>query len=423
MKWMRRNTSDTMTSLTKNERGSSSIFLVIILASMIVTVFAMVAASLRVATVSYSDGVLNLSARSVMSEFHGGLKDDYGIFAFPGSVGDIEGKLIYYAGYTFHNNERTELENIKVDVTNNSLINVDVFEEEIIDYVKFATARNLIEESLPPEEKGEGVAVSGTGSTDRSYEIKNEEIIKGLPSYELGEDDTLWAKVKSLAGDGSGVLKGTGKKFLVNAYIMDKFKNAQNRSKELNTFFENEAEYILEGEASDAKNYRKFRDELLLLRNAINLAYIYTDPKKRAELTTVAALVATPPVSLAVEFALAEIWALAEAENDVKLLEHGEKVPVLKSEATWALTAKNVLVKEKTDYISMKNRHGFTYQGYLQMFLLFSDRAIKLTRMMDLIQINMKGNYNSDFLMKEMNRGFLYEAEVNGRKYKYEERY
>lgn len=424
MKSMRKNSSDTKISLMENEEGSSSIFLMLVLASMITLTFAVVAAADRIAVVGYSDNVLGLAGRSVMSEFHKGLKEEYGLFAFPGSPGVIRDKLNYYAGYTLNNNEKTSFENVEVDVSGNIMTDTDVFAEEVTEYVGYAMAEGLMEKTGSPEKKGEGKEVTDFDGKNGSSELKNRNIINSLPSREVEGGGSLWQKVQVLARGGwKEMLKGTGENLLLNYYILDKFKNAQDRSLDRDTFFKCEAEYILKGKLGDKENYSAFRKDLILLRNAINLAHIYTDPVKRAELAAVAAMITVPPVSAAAELVLAEIWALAEAENDVRLLEHGEKVPMLKDKASWALSAENVLIKEKKDYISMNNRTGLTYQGYLQLFLLVCDRTEKLMRMMDLIQINMKGNYNGEFLMKEMNRGFRFKGVVNGREYEYEERY
>ena len=76
-------------TLTKKKKGSSSVFLVMVLGTMITLALAFVSAALRVGAIGYIDGVMNLSARSVLSEFDTHLKDDYGLFAFRGHKQEI----------------------------------------------------------------------------------------------------------------------------------------------------------------------------------------------------------------------------------------------------------------------------------------------------------------------------------------------
>ena len=55
---------------------------------------------------------------------------------------------------------------------------------------------------------------------------------------------------------------------------------------------------------------------------------------------------------------------------------------------------------------------GLNYKGYLILLLFFEDREAKLVRIMDLIQINMKGNYDSGFSMAGSYAGFQLNGEM-----------
>ena len=69
------------------------------------------------------------------------------------------------------------------------------------------------------------------------------------------------------------------------------------------------------------------------------------------------------------------------------------------------------------------NSKGQDYEDYLRFILSFTERKVKLARIMDLIQINMKGNHNRDFLIREYNCGFRLEAEINGNRFSYDHVY
>ena len=135
--------------------------------------------------------------------------------------------------------------------------------------------------------------------------------------------------------------------------------------------------------------------------------------------------------------AILEIWAYAEAENDMEILYDKKTVPLLKNDSNWALSAENVFGSkrngtegkngfddgQKSKYVSPEIIAGENYDSYLKILLCGISENTKLLRMMDLIQINMKFVYNETFLMKEYSMGLEYMIKVNGRKYEFDEHY
>ena len=53
-----------------------------------------------------------------------------------------------------------------------------------------------------------------------------------------------------------------------------------------------------------------------------------------------------------------------------------------------------------------------TYSRYLDLLLLTLERDTKMYRMMDLIQINLKGTVRGDFTMADHYTGFALKAEI-----------
>ena len=90
--------------------------------------------------------------------------------------------------------------------------------------------------------------------------------------------------------------------------------------------------------------------KIRLLRNAVNLGVIFTNPEMLEKVTAAAS--ATGPASGLTTALLAEAWAYAEAYNDVKILENGGKIPVIKTKETWAVDLESVL-KNDADGISI----------------------------------------------------------------------
>ena len=120
---------------------------------------------------------------------------------------------------------------------------------------------------------------------------------------------------------------------------------------------------------------------------------------------------------------ISEGWALAEAENDMRLLEHGRKVPVYKTTDVWAIDIQSIIDNKESGYIDTDPGSGLNYQGYLQMFLFLEERALRMSRIMDLIQINMKYAYCDYFLMADYYTGLEFEMTVNGRRHDFSERF
>ena len=66
---------------------------------------------------------------------------------------------------------------------------------------------------------------------------------------------------------------------------------------------------------------------------------------------------------------------------------------------------------------------GYTYEQYLQILLFFQDDNIKISRILDLVQINMRKSCDRDFLIQEYSAGIAASAVINGRVYSYEKKY
>ena len=152
---------------------------------------------------------------------------------------------------------------------------------------------------------------------------------------------------------------------------------------------------------------------------------------------TIASALTPGAAAVVTQAAMLEIWAYAEAENDMEILYDKKTVPLLKNDSNWALSVENVFGGEKpsteekdrfTDeqknkYISPDIITGEDYDSYLKILLCGISEKTKLLRIMDLIQINMKFLYNETFLMKDYSMGLEYLITVNGREYGFDEHY
>ena len=218
----------------------------------------------------------------------------------------------------------------------------------------------------------------------------------------------------------------------LNEYIMGTFKNSVpelvyddstvkdvnlhgDEKDKIDTFFESEVEYILNGKSSQKLNNIMTKGELLLVRIGLNTLHVYTDPAKKSKARAVAAAVAgiwtggagIPVISNLIMCG----WGVGESVIDVNDLMEGRSVPIYKMKGDWRLDV-GVASKDgpKTD-----KRLYFNYHDYLRLFLLTVSEDKKLNRIEDLIQLNVsksKGSHDS-FRMSHHHTCFRIEAEVS----------
>lgn len=395
-----------------NKKGSSTIFLVMVLSSMILITMAYIQVAKRVAGESVGQSIALVSGRSLLSEYDPNLKNEYGLFAFRGESGILAFKMEYYMEPFYTGNPYYRLRGCQVSLSKHRLSNPSVFEDSISEYMLYAASKDLAHLITGPPE---GAVEENTKIPQypNGRVLRNRKVIEGLPSQLLGDPPGLPDTIKASLKDWKNAFRNTSENYLVNQYIMLHFKNAQNDLPDRKTFFNYEAEYILNGNFDDDQNKRMFRRDLLLVRNVVNIGTIYADPLMRQQVVAAASVLTPGPGAAVTQLLIAEAWALAEAENDVRLLEHGKRVPINKTSETWAIDLPSVLSGSKQGYIDTKAANGLDYQGYVQIFLFFQEKSVKLTRMMDLIQINIQGNYDRTFLILEHQVGLTYDTKIN----------
>lgn len=209
-------------------------------------------------------------------------------------------------------------------------------------------------------------------------------------------------------GDIGGRETGISDKVFLQAYAMNKLGTY--REPGYPGALAYQAEYIVGGRGSDRENLKKTVNRMLLLREAANAAYLYTDPEKRAQSGALAASLCTalliPEGAFAVEKLLLLGWAYGESLLDVRQLMAGGKVPLVKSSASWQLELTDIgqiftLLRDG----QAQNTSGLDYNDYLQI-LLFATSGHNLTfRCMDMIEQNIrlkpgKENFRIDSCME-----------------------
>ena len=386
-------------------------FLVFILAAMVGASAVFIYAARQTAHESIGEGALNLAMRSVLSEFDLVLKDRYGLLAFEKSGMEAALEINDYTDYAFEG--RNPVKKIKTDFGSYALSNIDTLKSQIIDYMEPLAVEEMLKDEITDTER--------TNFIDRT--LRNKSVINILPSIPFNEDKPGFLekleKWKDRLDSLENIFNNASDSFIIDLYILKHFKHAVGGSVYEESFFDNEVEYIISGSYSNKVNRENVQTGLKVLRTALNAAFIYSDETRRTKTLAVAELL-TPEAAPATQTVLIATWAAAEANNDVKLLLKGKPVPLMKSDDSWATDLDKVLANIQEDCIDTGNREGIYYSDYMMIFLHFTDEELKLARIADLIQINLKGTYNRDFLMRTANGGMYLDAEIYGKEVSYE---
>lgn len=215
----------------------------------------------------------------------------------------------------------------------------------------------------------------------------------------------------------SSVIKdlSPSEKILLLLYISNHF-NCYTSNESDNAELKYQLEYLIHGSPNDDTNLLKCILNIQSLRTGLNLAYLYTDTEKRQEARTLAqAAVGLIQVPFIVEFtqlAILSAWSSAEAIADVRSLLKGNKIPIFKSKSSWTLNLQDLFTFHGST-ISKNSNTGFTYNQYLQLYLYTGLSTDIVYRTMDLIQMDIKKNYNSAFKMNECITGLKYKFSYN----------
>ncbi|MBQ4595422.1 MAG: hypothetical protein IJB14_00500 [Firmicutes bacterium] len=405
----------------KSKKGSSAVFLTVIMAAIMSIALALIYGVKTETAKSSIDAVINLAGDSVMSEFDRKLQKEYGLFLIKGTDEELSRKLDMYVKYSLDDMEDVMIDAVDVSAGRYPIISTSNIKEQIIEHMKARSAEGIVD-SITGKEKGNTETDAVNQMEERT--LRYGPAISSLPSATIPKK-SLTAMAESLADKADDVkaafVSGT-ETYMISNYILGHFNSGVHIADNKH-FFKNEVEYILGGELSDKKNEKRVEMALKAMRFPINMAYLYADPEKQAALAAAAQIMTPGPAAVATQAALTSTWAYAEADNDVELLKKGNKVPMVKDSSTWAIDLDSAIEGVFGGTVIPSREKGYDYGQYLQILLFFQDENIKIARIMDLIQINMRKNYDKDFLINEYATGISVRVKVNGKMYSYEKQY
>lgn len=382
----------------------------------------------------------SLWTRAILSEYDTNLLNDYGIMAYQGSERDVNRKLDYYAKFSFGGKLDASIGNASSSLGKYALSNPENFGEAI----KLSLIEGTLDGVINNERMKRNTQAAEDGADGDRY-IKNEFVIDTLPSAGISNevDAEEIAKTIKENGDSESIGSVTGKYASEFAFVKLKLGNHLYAANNNPTFFQNEWEYIIEGEMSDEKNLSGCKRKLFVIRNVLNLAALLKDSEKMTAITSIAELITPGPGALITQAVITEAWAAAEANEDVKCLLDGGRVPLIKSQADWQVGLGSIIksddvigkldeegkklfdenldqINETADSIGHGDggiTKGLNYEDYLMILMVPMNDNVRILRIMDIVQINMKYRYYRDFNMEEYYVGTDIAIETNGRTY------
>jgi len=293
--------------------------------------------------------------------------------------------------------------------------------DTVLDKAKISKSELSTSEPLPSE-----IAAMTQENTD--YLAVLSSIFTKVDDVDIGSSGFSEAigkgsQLQSALGDG---VNKVAEVLLYQGYIGDHFQPFQSSKLDSKSqkpsVLSYEQEYLVEGKTSDLDNLASVVSRIVLMRTALDFVSIIGDKEKRTEAQLVAtALVGFTglPILIGVIQALILIvWAYGEALLDTCALLKGMEIPILKKKVELQLPElfliNQVYLEQKVTQIVKTKELSLSYQDYLSMFLLLTNKEKLAYRSMDLIQENIRLRYQVDsFRIKQCLFGYGVNSELH----------
>ena len=430
----------------KNKKGSSAVMLAIVFVALTASIASAIGISRELAVKSECETFGRLWTKAVLSEYDRHLLEDYKIMAYFGNEAEVKKRIDGYMDYSTGGKLGIRIGGSTAELSGYQLAEPQNFKAAL----KLAYSSSLIDAVLNGNGRAEKDDEPDQDGDFGSRKVGNPLVTDTLPSGGIRNTidiDALIEKAKS-GGIISGLTEAAGSAAAEVGFIEAHFGNYVTTPTEKDCYFRNEWEYILTGNLSDEENYESCKRKLFLLRNAMNLVSIYKDPDRAEIVNAVAAMITPGPLMPATQAVIAEAWAVYETEKDLETLYDNGRVPLIKTGDEWQTSLGDIIesdeIKGKLDEESQelmnenlteikniegindvkgKIVEGMTYDDYLMAMIMTMNDNVRLLRIMDLVQINMKFRYYRDFNMQEYYTGVRFTIKANGRDYEFEDEY
>lgn len=189
-------------------------------------------------------------------------------------------------------------------------------------------------------------------------------------------------------------------------------------------------EYLIAGKNNDVENLKSVANTLCVIREAANVAYLFSCEEKCLEAEILAALLASlcmvPEATDVFQLVLLLGWSYAESLYDVKTILSGGRIPILKDDATWHYSLQSAMSSVVTT--QEKEGTGLSYEDYLRVFMMFTDLDTLTCRAMDMVEADIRltpgneyfrldGCYDGIEACVRIQSAYGYEYEITRRKF------
>ena len=443
-------------------RGEITIYLALILGIMLSLILTLVEGARRSAVKMQIECVVDMGLDSIFAEYHRELLRQYDLFFIDTSYGTnlpslaaTENHLVDYMEYNFNPAKfqlvfgardwlgiRTQLLAIS-EFSTATDEKGSVVRRQILQYMKDkffvedfnrlvknqseVTRNHLHETNLQSEkdrnreelnqkinekEKAENQELVVEVPSDQSNQIRGLSLLPyitegstkisrttvNLPEYISYRDPLKGNGIPYNHQEKNGIMD----EFLISEYMLDKcgYYNMEKSEGQLAY----QIEYILAGQNNDYGNLSEVANRLLMIREASNMIYLWSDTGKVAEAEAMAVLISTLALVPEAEPALKQLilltWATAESICDLKAIYKGEKIPMMKTSATWKLSFFQFSNFGAGGTSGTDSSDGLTYKEYLRVLLSLQNTDDKMIRFLDIVEMDIRmTDYNQDFRM------------------------
>ena len=170
-----------------------------------------------------------------------------------------------------------------------------------------------------------------------------------------------------------------------------------------------ELEYLLGGKNNDIENLREVVNQLFLIREAANIAYLFSDVEKMELAHSLALALAGATANVAVikvvQLGIIVAWAFGESVLDIRALLQGKKIPLIKNRESWTLGLENLDQFSESYMCAQEVDNGISYKTYLGVLLLFQKENVLAQRGMDIQEVTLQKSPGAVLLDRLMVKG------------------
>ncbi len=243
-----------------------------------------------------------------------------------------------------------------------------------------------------------------------------------------GENSTA-DLLKDLLSDEEGgwedsVLDTTKEKSVLVCYAQQVFSHYTNQREKTIRYG---IEYLISGSAQERDNLQHVISRLLIIRTALNYAYVRSDASLQAAslatATEIAGALGVPPLITAIQQTILLILSVEESCVDITALLDGKSVPVFKNVSNFQMKYSEICGVNKTVFRGKAKNYSdggkgisggtLNYQQYLWILLFMVSEQQLHFRTLDLIQNDLQKRYNATFSLEQCISGMQYQIEYD----------